>query len=384
MDVKLTRWQPTWTSDFDGLAGRIRAAAGPSIVRIDHIGSTSVPGMTAKDIIDVQVMVRRLPDQQLEDGLLAAGFTRSPGAHEGRDHVPEGWKGDPADWDKRVFRPPAGTRPGNVHVRVAGRPNARYALLFRDFLTHDRAAREAWALFKQRLALGVTDLNSYGQIKDPATDVLMAAAERWAIESGWQPPQAADPTAVMRRVVLISGAIGVGKSATLRSMPETLTDLVGEIAGLESDQFYTMIDPHWTCPPDRLERYYEVAGRLLQETALGFLRSGFAWVAIASNGHWKQQRAREFVQPFLLENACVHHISLDPGEEILRQRIAQRAKAAGQDVDEQQAVAVDMLGKVRQALGTWTHLVDNSQLTPAGTVQAIYDAIDRGHGLMHP
>ena len=188
----------------------------------------------------------------------------------------------------------------------------------------------------------------------------------------------------MKRVVLISGAIGVGKSATLRSMRETLADLVGEIAGLESDQFYTMIDPHWTCPPDRLDRYYTVSGQLLRQTALGFLRSGFAWVAIASNGHWKQQRAREFVQPFLLESACVHHITLDPGEEILRQRIAQRARAAGQDVDEQQAAAVDMLGKVRQALGPWTHVVDNSQLTPAETVQAIHDAIDRGHGRMHP
>jgi hypothetical protein len=187
----------------------------------------------------------------------------------------------------------------------------------------------------------------------------------------------------MKRVVMISGAIGVGKSETLRSMRETLIDVVGEIAVLESDQFYMMIDPHWTCPPDRLERYYEVAGQLLRETALGFLRCGFDWVAIATNGHWRQPSAREFVRPFPLENACVHHITLDPGEEILRQRIAQRSKAAGQAVEEQQSVAVDMLGKVRQELGTWTHVVDNSKLTPEATVRAIHDAIDRGHGLMH-
>jgi len=84
--------------------------------------------------------------EQLENGLLAAGFTRSPGAHELRDHVPDSWDGDPAAWDERVFRPPAGTRPGNVHVRVTGRPNERYALLFRDFLTADRGTRAAWAL----------------------------------------------------------------------------------------------------------------------------------------------------------------------------------------------------------------------------------------------
>jgi AAA domain len=188
----------------------------------------------------------------------------------------------------------------------------------------------------------------------------------------------------MKRLVLISGAIGVGKSETLRSMRETLIDVVGEIAVLESDQFYMMIDPHWTCPPDRLERYYEVAGQLLQRTALGFLGSGFSWVAVASNGHWKEHRAREFVQPFLLENALVHHVTLDPGEEVVGQRIARRSRATGHAADEQVAVAVDMLVKVRQARGTWTHVVDNSELTPEATVRAIHDAVDRGQGLMHP
>jgi GrpB-like predicted nucleotidyltransferase (UPF0157 family) len=190
MDIKLTEWQDSWAKDFEELADRIRAAAGPSVVRVDHIGSTSMPGMTAKDIIDVQVIVRRLPDEQLEDGLLASGLTRSPGAHELRDHVPDSWDGDPSAWDKRVFRPPAGTRPGNVHVRITGRPNERYALLFRDFLTVDRGSRQAWALFKQRLSRAVNDFNSYGQIKDPASDILMAAAERWAAETGWHPPHA--------------------------------------------------------------------------------------------------------------------------------------------------------------------------------------------------
>jgi hypothetical protein len=160
---------------------------------------------------------------------------------------------------------------------------------------------------------------------------------------------------------------------------------VGEIAVLETDQFYMMIDPQWTCPPDRIDRYHAVSGRLLRETALGFLRSGFVWVAIASNGHWKQQSAREFVRPFHRESAYVHHITLDPGEDVLRQRIAQRAKAAGRAADQQEtAEAVDMLRLVRREIGTWTHVVDNGHLTPEATVQAIHDAIDQGCGLIHP
>lgn len=121
----LTQWQPTWVEDFDALAARITGAVGSEIIRVDHIGSTSIPGMAAKDCIDVQVVVRSLPNDSLVAGFLAAGFTESPGAHNLRDHVPAGWHGDPADWNKRVFRPPTGNRTGNVHVRVAGRPNER-------------------------------------------------------------------------------------------------------------------------------------------------------------------------------------------------------------------------------------------------------------------
>jgi GrpB-like predicted nucleotidyltransferase (UPF0157 family) len=66
----------------------------------------------------------------------------------------------------------------------------RYALLFRDYLRADHAARAAWGAFKQRLATSVPDLMDYGQIKAPATEILMAGAERWAGETGcssrWQ------------------------------------------------------------------------------------------------------------------------------------------------------------------------------------------------------
>lgn len=127
-----------------------------------------------------------------------------------------------------------------------------------------------------------------------------------------------------------------------------------------------------------------MAGQLLQETALGFLRCGFAWVAIAPNGHWKEQRAREFVRPFHRETAYVHHITLDPGEDVLRQRIMQRQNAAGLAVDPQgTAAAVDMLRQVRDEIGPWTHVIDNSHLTPEATAKAIHDAIDQGHGLIH-
>ncbi|MFE9855155.1 hypothetical protein [Streptomyces sp. NPDC005780] len=54
-----------------------------------------------------------------------------------------------------------------------------------DYLRADETTRRARGAFKQRLALSVPDLLDYGRIKAPATEILMAAAERWAAETGW-------------------------------------------------------------------------------------------------------------------------------------------------------------------------------------------------------
>jgi dephospho-CoA kinase len=75
-----------------------------------------------------------------------------------------------------------------VHVRVAGAANARYPLLFRDYLRADTTARDVWAVFKIRLAEIAENIDEYVDTKDPATDVLLLAAERWALETVWEPP----------------------------------------------------------------------------------------------------------------------------------------------------------------------------------------------------
>ena len=76
----------------------------------------------------------------------------------------------------------------NVHVRIAGEHNVRYALLFRDFLCADHAARETWGAFKTRLAETVTDLHDYGPIKASAQPLLMQRAQEWAARTGWISP----------------------------------------------------------------------------------------------------------------------------------------------------------------------------------------------------
>jgi GrpB-like predicted nucleotidyltransferase (UPF0157 family) len=70
---------------------------------------------------------------------------------------------------------------------VAGRANARYALLFRDFLRSHPDEAEAYAALKRRLAAIAPDSASYADTKDPVCDLIYFAAERWASDTSWRP-----------------------------------------------------------------------------------------------------------------------------------------------------------------------------------------------------
>jgi GrpB-like predicted nucleotidyltransferase (UPF0157 family) len=181
--LEIVAYKPDWPAEFDRIAAGLRMALGDLAVRIDHIGSTAVPGLAAKDVIDVQITVRAL-DEPLRAALTALGYVQSAGIR--RDHRPPGASGPDTDWDKWYFSPPAGQRRTHTHVRVAGRPNQRYPLLFRDYLrTHPQPAG-AYAELKRRLAQGLADPDSYPDVKDPAVDLIYFAAEDWAAATGWQ------------------------------------------------------------------------------------------------------------------------------------------------------------------------------------------------------
>jgi GrpB-like predicted nucleotidyltransferase (UPF0157 family) len=186
--VVLSDWRPEWAVDFEELADVLSAALDGIALRIDHIGSTSVPGLRAKDVIDVQIVVVELDQLEISHAFASVGFEQRKSTWNLRDHVPAGWVGNPDDWSKLEYAPPGTCRMSNVHVRMAGSPNERYALLFRDFLSSDEAAREAWSRFKSALAKASPTLSEYGAVKDPATDVLLALAEEWAEDTSWSVP----------------------------------------------------------------------------------------------------------------------------------------------------------------------------------------------------
>jgi dephospho-CoA kinase len=169
----------TWPAQAERMAARVAAVAGRRAWRVDHIGSTAVPGLAAKDVIDVQVAV---PDLATADRLAPAferaGYVPVPYRH---DHRPAGDVSDPRGWEKRLWQSPPGARRVNLHVRVAGWPNQRYALLFRDYLRAEPRAAAAYARLKQALAERFgDDLAAYTDLKDHACDLIVVAAEAWA------------------------------------------------------------------------------------------------------------------------------------------------------------------------------------------------------------
>jgi len=117
------------------LASRVKAALGLLAVRVDHVGSTSVPGLAAKDCIDVQIEVHVLDEDVISGRFAEIGFRLRPEPWNRVEATPGG------PCPKLVFAPSAGERASNVHVLPAASEAARRKLLFRDFLRANDTAR---------------------------------------------------------------------------------------------------------------------------------------------------------------------------------------------------------------------------------------------------
>ncbi|MGK5442536.1 dephospho-CoA kinase [Micromonospora sp. URMC 105] len=182
--VELAEPDPTWPQQYARLAARIRHAVAPADLRVDHIGSTAVPGVAAKDVIDIQLTVPSLAeaDGPLADRLARAGFPRLPG--EWWDNPRPAGTGR---WEKRLHGSADPARPVHLHLRVAGSPGWRYALLMRDHLRADPDQRAAYLMVKRELAATAPDSGAYATAKDPWFDEECLRAEQWAAQTGWRP-----------------------------------------------------------------------------------------------------------------------------------------------------------------------------------------------------
>ena len=194
MLIEVVEYQDHWPTQFESIASRLRPALNDLATSIDHIGSTAVPGLAAKPIIDVQVSIPSLGVvPELTAAMNAIGYIHRPDAADDR---PSPWENpDPVQWRKSYFRTETGTEPRvHIHIREVGRRNQRYALLFRDYLREHPRARDSYGNYKLQLSRltaersGPGGTGDYLDMKDPVLDLIVDAAETWAAQINWHVP----------------------------------------------------------------------------------------------------------------------------------------------------------------------------------------------------
>jgi GrpB-like predicted nucleotidyltransferase (UPF0157 family) len=159
---------------FAALAGPLRAALGAVARRIDHVGSTAVPGLAAKPVVDIQVSVESL--EPMSPYLLAL---------ESLGYV---WRPDNPDRTRRFFREPPGQPRTHLHVQRAGSFGEQAALLFRDYLRAHPPAGERYVALKRELAMQYrNDRVTYTGSKAPLIWELLREAAEWSQATGWRP-----------------------------------------------------------------------------------------------------------------------------------------------------------------------------------------------------
>jgi GrpB-like predicted nucleotidyltransferase (UPF0157 family) len=182
--IVVAEYDAEWPRRAAAASAQVLAAGGGVVHRIEHIGSTSIPGMAAKNVIDLQALVDDLDiaAAALDAPLAALGYERLPYEH---DHVPAGSDDDPERWAKRLWARRNDTDARvNLHVRPLVSPNARLALLFRDWFRAHPEAVPAYAAFKRTLAAEMESVGAYSDVKDPVVDLVITVAEAWAAD-GW-------------------------------------------------------------------------------------------------------------------------------------------------------------------------------------------------------
>ena len=172
--IAVVPYDPEWPALFRQLGAALRGVLGDTALRIDHIGSTSIPGLAAKPIIDIQISVAGFdPLEAFRVPIESLGFI---------------FRASNPDLTKRYFRETPGERRTHIHVRRAGSWPEQFALLFRDYMrTHDEDAKR-YAEIKYHLAQQYgEDRHGYTDAKGPFIWEIMIKADRWNQSIGWSP-----------------------------------------------------------------------------------------------------------------------------------------------------------------------------------------------------
>jgi GrpB-like predicted nucleotidyltransferase (UPF0157 family) len=174
--ITVVEYDPAWPERFEILRRKYAAAmaaASVPVVAIEHVGSTSVPGLAAKPVIDCDIIVDDDYVEAASGVLVSLGFT------------PVGDLGIPRRW---AFKEPARLSGTNTYVIVNGCLSLRNHLAVRDVLRADPALRDEYAAVKRQAGASAANIDEYGRAKADIVQKILAAggltdAERASIAS---------------------------------------------------------------------------------------------------------------------------------------------------------------------------------------------------------
>ena len=162
-EIKIVEYDPNWPKQFEAHARIIAGALGGAALRIEHIGSTSVPGLAAKPIIDILVVVPNSADEssylpQLE----AAGYVLRVREPEWNEH--------------RMFRTPE--KDVHIHIYSIGCRQIQRNLTFRDHLRNHIEDRRRYEHTKRELAAKEwSHMDAYANAKTEVIESIIAASQ---------------------------------------------------------------------------------------------------------------------------------------------------------------------------------------------------------------
>lgn len=179
-EIEVVEHRSSWPEEFRSHVAQLQSQLAGHVTRIDHIGSTSVPGLAAKDVLDIQISVSSL-SAEFVTLMTSLGYRHHPDL---KDSPPP--NADPNEWQKQVFTEPPNGRRLNIHVRRDSAANMRQTLLFRDFLRENEKAASLYGDMKRQLSARNVDRKEYYRVKDSFVEILLEAAEVWAEKTGWR------------------------------------------------------------------------------------------------------------------------------------------------------------------------------------------------------
>lgn len=187
----IVEWDETWPVRAERLLDAVRCSldglAGSERFDYDHIGSTAVPGLAAKPIVDLQVRMPSLPDlARLAELLAPTGFVPAQGARPDspgvyRDTPRPGDRADATTYEKRLFHSPE--QSAILHIRRTDSPFAEFVVLFRDWLRHHPDQAHRYQQLKRELArrhAADRHYDDYTRAKTSFFDEIEPRMREWA------------------------------------------------------------------------------------------------------------------------------------------------------------------------------------------------------------